>query len=376
MTVTRTNVSRRTDLRQAVAAACTVLAVAAAPCLRGAEQANPLPLIPGQVAEEPTAPPVDPAQVVVTVEDAKLTQGEVDAQIARMLAGRGMRNVPPDQMARIRPMVQPNIVKGFIATTLLARECERRKIEVAPAEIDKALTELKGRVPPGASFEKLLEQNGTTLEALRQDISRGLRIDKLVEQLTADKVKITDAAVQAEYEKSKERFTEPEQVHARHILLKVEDGADAPAKAARKGAAEAIRKQLAEGADFAALAKEKSDCPSREEGGDLGTFPKGKMVKEFEDAAFSQKVNDVGPVVETKFGYHIIQVLEHTEAKARTLAEAKDEITAGLRQGAQRDVLMAYVDDLQKAARIVYPEGATAEPAAPGADQKAKPAKP
>jgi parvulin-like peptidyl-prolyl isomerase len=98
-------------------------------------------------------------------------------------------------------------------------------------------------------------------------------------------------------------------VSARHILLATRNMGDA-AKAAKRNIAERIRKQLIDGADFADMAAKHSDCPSKQKGGDLGTFNRGQMVKTFEDAAFNQKKNTIGPVVETKFGYHIIQVIE------------------------------------------------------------------
>ena len=67
------------------------------------------------------------------------------------------------------------------------------------------------------------------------------------------------------------------------------------------------------------MAKTNSDCPSKTNGGDLGSFPRGQMVKPFDDAAFKQKEKEIGPVVQTDFGYHIIQVLEHTKPKTQPL---------------------------------------------------------
>ena len=99
-------------------------------------------------------------------------------------------------------------------------------------------------------------------------------------------------------------------VHARHILVLAPEGSDGSAKRQSLAEAEGIRESLIAGADFETMAKQYSACPSKESGGDLGSFRRGQMVKPFEEAAFSQKVGEIGPVVYTQFGYHIIQVLD------------------------------------------------------------------
>ena len=106
-------------------------------------------------------------------------------------------------------------------------------------------------------------------------------------------------------------------------------------------------KQLVEGADFAKLAKENSECPSKERGGDLGTFPRGRMVKPFEEAAFKLPDNELSPVVETKFGYHIIQVLEHNEAQKKSLEEVKVTITETLQNQKKQEMAKNYIDGLK-----------------------------
>jgi len=98
-------------------------------------------------------------------------------------------------------------------------------------------------------------------------------------------------------------------VHARHILVAVPANAPVATKAEARQKMERIRAELLAGRDFAAVAREYSDCPSKEQGGDLGTFSHGQMVKPFEDAAFAQKAGEIGPIIETEFGFHIIQVL-------------------------------------------------------------------
>ncbi|GAB6054006.1 hypothetical protein JCM17960_28260 [Magnetospira thiophila] len=101
-----------------------------------------------------------------------------------------------------------------------------------------------------------------------------------------------------------------DQVRASHILLMYAGSARSTAKRSKDEALkeiESLKAQLADGADFTELALAHSDCPSGQQGGDLGPFTRGAMVKAFEDAAFALDVNGVSDVVETDFGYHLIQ---------------------------------------------------------------------
>ena len=142
----------------------------------------------------------------------------------------------------------------------------------------------------------------------------------------------------------------PERVRARHILLKVDADATAEQKAVAREQAESVRKKLVDGADFASLAQEVSACPSAARGGDLGVFPRGKMAKPFEAAAFSQAEGEIGPVVETPFGCHIIRVEQHLEP-----GPAEDEqIAALLKQRARAQALADYVRGLQRDADIKH----------------------
>src|SRR6202162_494916 len=136
------------------------------------------------------------------------------------------------------------------------------------------------------------------------------------------------------------RFVHPDEVHARHILIAVPAGASDKEKAAAKAKAEDVLKQAqAKGADFAKLAAKYSDDTSNKlQGGDLGTFSRGQMVKPFEDAAFAMKPGQIS-MAETRFGFHVIKVEENKPAHTDTLAEAKPKIVeerrtpAGARTG-------------------------------------------
>jgi peptidyl-prolyl cis-trans isomerase D len=164
-----------------------------------------------------------------------------------------------------------------------------------------------------------------------------------VQLIVADQAKVgetipvSDSDVQAYYNAHQDQYRTPERVHARHILVATANKSDAE-KAKLKAKAEDLLKQARSGKDFANLAQSNSDDPgSGSKGGDLGWVVRGQMVKEFEDATFALKPNEISNVITTQYGYHIIQVLEKEQAHTKTLAEAKPEIVNALRSNSVFD---------------------------------------
>ncbi len=159
------------------------------------------------------------------------------------------------------------------------------------------------------------------------DLANSVLAQEFVQRALEGKVDVSDQEVKTYYENHKQEFTEPAQVKARHILVKAPaDGTEKDWNEAKKKA-ENIRKELLSGADFAALAKKYSDDPgTKDSGGELGFFKKGRMVPEFEQAAFSLKKGEISQPVKTVFGYHIIQVEDTKPAKERSFQQVQDQI--------------------------------------------------
>jgi peptidyl-prolyl cis-trans isomerase D len=151
-----------------------------------------------------------------------------------------------------------------------------------------------------------------------------------------NRVTVTPAEVQASYNGNIQQYQSPEQVRASHILLKTE-GKD---EAAVKKTAEDLLKQVKGGADFAQLAtKYSEDEGSAKNGGDLDYFGRGRMVPEFEQAAFSMQPGQISDLVKTQYGFHIIKVVDKKPGSTRTLDEVRAQITDQLRsQKAQQAV--------------------------------------
>jgi len=154
---------------------------------------------------------------------------------------------------------------------------------------------------------------------------------------------MTDEAIQAAYD---ERYAsmEPEtEYNASHILVETEDEA------------KAIKKQLDEGADFAELAKEKSTGPSGPNGGNLGWFSKGMMVKPFEDAVVTMKADEISDPVKTQFGWHVLKLNETRLKDAPPLEDVKDELEAEI----QKKLVEQIMADATKGAEVTHADEET-----------------
>jgi peptidyl-prolyl cis-trans isomerase D len=148
----------------------------------------------------------------------------------------------------------------------------------------------------------------------------------------ADQAEVADADVQRYYEEHQSSYEKPEQVHARHILFTVANDATPEAKAAVRQRAEAELAKIKAGEDFATLAQNDSQDSSAAQGGDLGFFTRGKMVRPFEDAAFALSPGQVSDVVESQFGFHLIKVEERQDAHTQTVDEVRAQIVETLKK--------------------------------------------
>jgi peptidyl-prolyl cis-trans isomerase C len=291
--------------------------------------------------------------VLATVDGVTITQGEVDERISAMLGGRA-ETLPPEQQHKIREQLGQNVLDNLIVEALLTKALEKENVMVSDTEIDKVLTHLKESLPADMKFEDYLTQLGMTENEMKQTVTKNLRIQKLVEQQLASVSAPVNGDIEAYYATHSEEFEMPERVDVRHIFIAVGPEDAQETKAQKMKQAEKIREQLtaSQGKDFEKLAAEVSDCPSKAKGGKLGILSRGQAVKPFEDAAFNQKVGEVGPVVETQFGYHVIEVLDHMDASKAPLSEVKEKIAQRLTEQKKEQAFHSYIDSLKAAATI------------------------
>jgi foldase protein PrsA len=202
-------------------------------------------------------------------------------------------------------------VEQLIADKIVAAEAKKEKISITDEDLDKEVEQLKQSYGGEEVFNQVLASNNTTVDVLKDELKNYLTMRKLIEP----QIEISDEEIKTYFDENKDSLGEAEQVKASHIL--VEDEA----------VAKEVKQKLTDGADFAELAKEYStDEGSKENGGELGSFPRGTMVTEFEDAAFSLPINEISDPVKSDYGYHIIKVEEKKEAKEANYEDSKATI--------------------------------------------------
>jgi parvulin-like peptidyl-prolyl isomerase len=234
-----------------------------------------------------------------------------------------------------RLQLQSRVIDDLLRKRLIAQEIERRRIVISPTDIDDR-TEIE--------FERILRQNnlteeqaaqilqrqGRTLESFKRELRQAVELHLQTERLrdlVVGPIEPTEQELSAYLEAHREDYDTPEEVHARHILIRVPEGASEAEIAQAKKQIEDIKKELENGADFAELAKKYSQDPgSAPNGGDLGFFRRGQMVREFEDAAFSLEPGQISDPVRTQFGFHLIKVEEKKPAQHPELAQIRERV--------------------------------------------------
>lgn len=286
--------------------------------------------LPGQLppaAGGPAAASVPPNTPVLTIGTEKVTAAEFDAFI---------NSLPEQVKAQAQGPGKRQLAEQYARMKVLSSEARKRGLDQDPT--------VKARMA--------LQSENILAGAVYTDLMSKAAVD--------------DAAVKSAYEKSKENY---EEIEARHILIRFK-GSAVPLGEGKQELSEdqalakvtEIRKKLAAGEDFAALAKaESDDRGSGDRGGELGPFKRGQMVEAFQDAAFKLPVGQVSEPVKTQFGYHLIRVDKHNTTP---FDEARKELEARMRPEKAREALESMVT----AANVIYDEtyfGAAPAPLAP-----------
>ena len=296
------------------------------------------------------AAPSDPKEVVAKVGNAVITRADLNRAVAVF-----MRQNPPGQQLTAEQTTQVDnyLLEQLIAADLLYQAGQKVEVKDLEKQIDEKVAQGKARFATTEEFDKALKAQDLDEKLLREYTRKEILVNNLIEKEIVPKVTVSDEEIKKFYDDNKDRyFHKPEQVRASHILIGVDEKADAETKKKAKEKAEALLKEIKAGKDFAELAKANSTCPSSAQGGDLGFFGKGQMVPSFEQAAFGLKPGEVSGVVETQFGYHIIKLTDKKPAENITLDEAKPKIVELLKNQKIQTKVAEYIKELHSKIKV------------------------
>lgn len=247
--------------------------------------------------------------------------------------------------AQMLPNIERNVIDGLIDNELLSQVAKEKNIEVTSQEVEDEINNIKTKNFNGDEklFTQTLSLNKITLSQLRESLKKSKLVEKLKKQITDD-IKITEKEKKDYYEKNKAQYGQPEEVKASHILVKDQKLADS------------LYDQLSKGAKFEDLAKKNSTDPgSKDNGGDLGFFGRGRMVPEFEKAAFGLKNGGLSKPVKSNFGYHIIKRTDYKAGKQSSYDEVKSKIDEEIKRSKSDEAIKKFIKaEKDKAEVIVY----------------------
>ena len=316
----------------------------------GTTAADPAAKVDVKAAHAGAAKGADGAQVeriegwVAKVNDVPVDSNEFYTELDKITA-RGAK-IPPDRLSRI----QQNILKRLIEKELVRQAVDKAGVKVNEVEVEAAFTEYKKRFQTEEQFDNYLKHGRVTLESIKARIRDKKALEKLIE--SKGNLGVSDDEGKEFYAKNERFYIEKAGVRASHVLVKLPEKATGEQEKAAMAKVKDVQKRIKAGDDFAELAKKFSEGPSAPKGGDLGFFGNGQMVKEFEEAAFAMKVGDISGPVRTRFGFHIIKVVDKREERKKSFDEVKEQIEQSLRNKKFFQERRKLLEDLQKDAKI------------------------
>jgi len=304
-----------------------------------------------------TVVPVAPASehktndVVARVGKTEIQWGQLDPAVEtyiKQFNSRG-RSFPMEQLGRLRY----DVLDEMITRDLLLQQAVGHEPTNLAAQVKEQLEMSKTQAGSDEAYAKALAEMGVTADEYAKRVGEMILIQDTIKKAVDAKVKVTPADCKKFYDENRSRFVIPEQIRASHILILCPEDSTAEVKTQKLAQIKAALALVKSGKDFSDVASKFSEDPgSRTQGGDLGFFGRGRMVPEFEAAAFALSTNQVSDVITTHYGYHIIKVLDRKPGGERTYADSKDNIEVYLKNLQGQKLAEQYLKDLRDKSKV------------------------
>jgi len=287
---------------------------------------------------------------LATVNGSVITEDQFNMEMSvvkQRISSRG-KPISESQLLELRK----NVLESLIDRELLYQQSQKNGVKVEEADVNEQLRKIKERFSNETEFKSALSKMNFSESDLKSQIERELTIKQLIDERFVQSVTISDEEAKAYYDDHPNMFKRPEQVKASHILIKVDPLADESQKAASRKKLEQIQQKLQKGENFGDLAKEFSEGPSSVKGGDLGYFTRGQMVKSFEEVAFALNKDEVSGIVLTRFGYHLIKVVDKKPESTIPYEDIRDNLKPYLKQEEVQEQVIQYIEKLKGKAKV------------------------
>jgi len=291
-------------------------------------------------------------KVIARVNGQPIYMEQVKPEVEKGLKnsrGHGTQKPDPELVMRLQIVA----LDKLIGNELIHQESRKLKIADIETQVEQRLKALEEKHGAGERMERYWKMRNHTLESAREFLRTRVRVDAYLKEQGILEPEIPEEQVRQLYEGDPGSFSRKEEsIEVSHVLMAFEKKAGLEAKAQARQKAEKIRKQILEGQDFAEMAKTHSNCNSASGGGSLEYIKRGYMPEEFDKVAFAMEKDAVSEVVESRFGYHIIKVLDRRPAGPIPLAEVRDFITKYLQEAESKKRLAAHIAELRSRAKI------------------------
>jgi len=315
----------------------------------------------GKVSAQSSPQPLKIPEVV-----AKVNGVDIQSKYIAFRLNQILRNVKRPLTMRERTSVVKDLIEKEIVRELVNQQGEKKNLEVDSDLVEKEMAALRKPYKSDEEFEKALSARSITLDDLKNSMKVDINARQLLNDHIKGKITIADTDVKKYYEDNKKKFIRPEAFRTRHILaaifppdmIKSTPVAELQNKReelARKAEEriDAIIKELKEGANFEELAKTKSDDEaSRENGGDLDVIYKGVFDPSFDEAVSKLNPGEITGKVETRFGFHVIKLIEKQPSEQAPFDELEPAIQKHLFMEEAKKLVEVYIADLKKQATI------------------------
>lgn len=310
-------------------------------------------LAPGALAQEEEvvaeAFSVTGARLAARVGDAEILLADLDQSVNQYVMAYQLK---PDSGVSILE-IQRTVLERMITVHLASQRAQELGVAATEEEVSGRVNGVRAELGSPADFRLYLTVQNMTETKLREQMSRQISAEKLLQREVIDHVSVAESDVKSYYKANREKMVGPEKVKARHIFVRLRSEMTQEERDAARKKIDDAKERLDAGEDFAELAVAVSEDPAAASGGDLDWIARGTVSGPFEVVAFSSPENEISEVVATEYGYHIIQVLEKEAAGIVSLEEARPSIEYEILEEKRRVAVQRYLANLRSQTKVL-----------------------